>query len=178
MTSRPSHLQASALQIGEALNGSMMTAARTLREIRDRQSQDLAEVAKRAEISLRKAHALARIATIFDSRGLPNQRLERIGWAKLDILGGHIADDGRNLETLLSLAEQYSQLELKRRLQQGTVPESRHASMLLHLPEAQDRRFRRLLTRFGAKTMGKGLAYKEQALIALMDTIDAMPDRS
>lgn len=161
-----------ASEIAAAVSDNMMVAARLLREIRDRRARDLPEAARRASIGLRKAHTLARIATLFDGLGVPDDRLEKIGWAKLDIIGGHLAEDARNAGELLTLAESFSQLELKARLQ-GQVPETRHGSMLLHLPADEDLRFRKLLLQFGARTKGKGLVKKEEALIALMDAFDA-----
>lgn len=131
-------------------------------------------------MSLRKAHQLARIATIFDGRGIPDKRLERIGSAKLGLLSRHVAEDAGNLEDLLALAESSSQLLLRARLLDepgDSQPDGKHAFMLLHLPVEEDERFRQLLRKLGATARSTGLASKEAALIALMDAIEALPQQ-
>lgn len=155
-------------------SGSMMDVARALRELRNTRPSDLLAVAAQAGMSPRKAHALARLATIFDNRGLRKNLLEEVGWAKLDIIGRYVSEDGSNIPQLLSLAESNSQLALKSKLQDDTAEDlsGKNASMLFHLPEAQGERLRALLLKYGARQSGKGLVEKEKALIAIMDALE------
>src|SRR5690606_29224766 len=100
------------------------------------------------------------------------------GSAKLGLLSGHVAEDASNLESLLSLAERCSQLQLRDSLLgEPGAPQSdgKHASMLLHMRVEEDERFRQLLRKFGATAKGKGLSGKEAALSALLDAIDDLP---
>lgn len=163
-----------AARVSSALDGNMMSAARMLRAVRDQRPNDLKDVAKKAGMSLRNAYILARVATVFDGRRVPDQRLQEIGSTKLDLLAGYVDEDASNLEELLTLAERCSPQQLKTTLQ-GKSLGIKQSSMMLHLPEEEDQRFRSLLARFGATVKGKGLANKEGALIALMDALDALP---
>lgn len=151
---------------------SLMAQARALLAARESSAQDLQLVSQKLGIGSRKAHALARIAAIFDNRGIPDQRLEALGWAKLDLLGSHVADDGHNLIELIQLAEQKSQLELKALLQGQEVAEE-YSSLLLHLPTPVAERFVKILITHGAIRKATGVVGKEEALARFLDAWEA-----
>ncbi len=169
------HDQAETDKLRAALGDGLMVAARLLRDLQRDQPADFVRLAEIAGVNRRRAFAMARIGRLFDQRGVPDSRLDQLGWAKLDIIAPHLSDSGDNLEDLLRQAETLRQHELKAYLR-GEVFEPDTGTMILNLPSAQDSRLRSLLMQFGAMPSGNGLIHKEQALAAILDAIDALPE--
>lgn len=156
--------------IADFVGRDFMRLARELRQVQEQRSEIFIEVAEQVGIGRRKAFALARIARIFEDLGIPDERLNRIGWAKLNRLSGHLDED--NAEQLLSLAEESTAYGLDAVLK-GEQPIDGAKVLLLYLPEAVHDRFQTLLIKHGAKPKANGgLADKEDALMSLITELN------
>jgi hypothetical protein len=140
--------------------------AKELRELQEAKPDIFLKVAKMAGLSSRKAYALARISRQFDDLGVPEERLQALGWTKLQIIGRYLSGD--NAESLLQLAEQNTVHELESRLR-GEPPVEDARVMVFYFSPQDYERLKAKLVKHGAIVSGKGLLKKEAALMALVD---------
>jgi hypothetical protein len=121
------------------------------------------KVAKTVGLSSHQAHTLVRISRHF--RDVPQERLETVGWSKLQIIGRYLTED--NAEHLLQLAEKNAVFDLESRLR--GEPPIRLARVLTFYFSSQDyERVRAKLIKHGAVVSGYSLLKKEAALMALI----------
>lgn len=166
MTKEDPYLDDKIATIADFVGRDFMRLAKELRKVQEQRPDIFAEVAEQVGIGKRRAYALARVARIFDDLDVPDERLNRIGWAKLNRLSGHLNED--NAEQLLSLAEETTVYSLDAVLR-GEVPVAGARVVLLYLPEAVHDRFQALLVKHGAKPKANGgLTGKENALMGLI----------
>ena len=145
-----------------------MRLARELKELQDIRPDVFIQVVDKIELGRRTAFALARIGRIFSDLGIPDEQLNKIGWAKLNRIGGHLNEE--NAEQLLELAEHHTYRELDLILK-GEEPVEGTKVMLLYLPEADHARVTQLMMEHGAKpSPNGGLTGKEAALMSLLST--------
>lgn len=171
MMNNNSYMEDKVTIIADYVGRDFMKLARELRELQLTKSDVFLEVAKKVGLGERKAFALARIARIFDELNVPDLRLNKIGWAKLQRISSYLDED--NAETLLSLAEEQTDHELSLSLR-GESPIAGAKVMVLYLPEDVHSSFRNLLIKFGAKPTSTGrLVGNDEALkrlaISLID---------
>lgn len=143
-----------------------MRLARELKELQDIKPDMFIEVVDKLELGKRTAFALARIGRIFGDFDVPDEQLNRIGWAKLNRIGGYLNEE--NAAHLLSMAEShtYHQLDL---ILKGQEPVEGTKVMLLYLAEADHIRLSQLMMQHGAKpSPNGGLVGKEAALMAIL----------
>src|SRR5690606_10289370 len=95
-----------ALFIGD----NFLYAARQLREVQDETPELFQTVVEYTGIGLRKAYYLVQIDRQFSKLGIERNRLGRVGWTKLQLIGPYISK--ANCEELLSLAEKHTAYEL------------------------------------------------------------------
>jgi hypothetical protein len=166
MTTKDPYIDDKVAIIADFVGRDFMRLARELRQVQEQRSDLFVEVAKLLGIGQRRAFALARVARLFDELHVPDERLNKIGWAKLNRISGHL-DEG-NAEQLLSFCEKLTSHGLDVVLK-GEQPVDGAKVVLLYLPEEVHDRFRALLLMHGAKpTVSGGLANKEQALASLI----------
>lgn len=166
MTNKDPYINDKIATIADFVGRDFMRLARELRQLQEQRSDIFVEVAEQIGVGRRRAYALARIARIFEHLGVPDERLNRVGWAKLNRLSGHLDED--NAEQLLSLAEETTAYGLDAVLK-GEQPIDGAKVLLLYLPEAVHDRFQALLIQHGAKLKANGgLADKESALMSLI----------
>lgn len=169
MTNSKTSLDAKIDVLADYVGRDFMRLARELRELQDIKPDVFVEVVERLQIGKRRAFALARIARLFSELGIPDDQLHRIGWTKLNRIGGHL--DADNARHLLSLAENHTAHELDLILK-GSKPIEGAKVMLLYLPEDEHARLSTLLIKHGAKpSPNGGLADKESALMKMLSSI-------
>ena len=166
MTKENAYLDDKIALIADFVGRDFMRLAKELQQVQEQRSDMFIEVADRVGIGRRKAFALARIARIFIDLDIPDERLNRIGWAKLNRISGHLNED--NAIHLLALAEEDTFYELDSILK-GKQPVGEAKVLLLHLTEADHAYLCKLLLEHGAKPTGNGgLSGKEEALMNLL----------
>jgi hypothetical protein len=148
-----------------------MRVARLLRHLQETNPDRFVMEANQGGLNRRHAYALARIAQQFDGMNVSDDRLQKIGWAKLAIVGRHLTE--KNVEQLLKLAEQLTSHELEGHFR-GEKPKKGARATLLRLLPKDDDRFRKLLMTYGAVSSGNGLIGKESALVALLDHLESL----
>ena len=121
MTKEDPYLDDKIAIIADFVGRDFMRLAKELQQVQEKRSDMFIEVAERggigrrkafalARIGRRKAFALARIARLFDDLDIPDEQLNRIGWAKLNRISGHLDED--NSVHILSLAEDILSMNL------------------------------------------------------------------
>lgn len=141
--------------------------ARWLRQTHEKSPELFPGIADQIGLSLRGAHALARISQVFDELRVSRQRLENIGWAKLQVIASKI--DAQNCKQMLTLAEEKSVHDLVKILH-GDVPHPGSQAVVLLLTLEQLAVFETVLLKHGAiKAAGGKLVGREAALIAAFE---------
>lgn len=163
-------LQENADFLSDLLDYSFVAASRFLRELQDEDPDEFARVVKHAGLGLRKAYHLARIHRQFAGLGADIQRLEQIGWTKLQLIGGYIKKS--NADHLLGLAEQHTVYDLAR-LMRGKKLHPVSRFVLLHFSQAQYDVYEKAILDFGAKKSGKALIGQEAALTSALSQLFA-----
>ncbi len=140
--------------------------AKELRELQEAKPDIFLKVAKMAGLSGRKAYALARISRQFDDLGVQEERLQAVGWTKLQVIGRYLSEN--NAEHLLQLAEGNTVHELESRLR-GEPPVEDARVLVFYFSPEDFERLKAKLIKHGAIVSGKGLLKKEAAMMALID---------
>ena len=118
-----------------------------------------------AGLSSRQAYTLARISRQFHDLGVSEERLEAVGWSKLQIIGRYLTEE--NAKYLLQLAEQNAVHELEARLR-GEPPIQDARLLTFYFPSQDYERVKAKLIKHGAVISGNSLLKKEAALLALI----------
>ena len=119
-------------------------------------------------IGRRKAYYLLDLGKRLVDLGLPDNRLQKIGWTKLQVVGKHLTR--RNAETLLGWAEECNAPQLAARVR-GEAP-SKSRCVLLYFSPAQYRQFERAILTSGGKRSGRGLVGTEAAIMRMVRSIN------
>lgn len=144
----------------------LMAAARQLREVLEKRPDDFLLTAGRLGIARRKAYYLVEIDKTFGDLSVDRERLNRIGWTKLQILAGRV--DRRNVGRLLGEAEKLSAYELGKLVNEEPASSTKSHVVLLRLTDDEYAVFRNTVRAFGAEESSTGLSGKEAALIAAL----------
>lgn len=143
--------------------------ARELRRVQEQRSDLFIEVAEEIGLGRRKAFALARVARVFDDLDIDDQRLNKIGWAKLNKISRHLA--AHNAEQLLKLAEDHTSYQLDAVLK-GELPVGDARVVLLYFTEEDFALLSKRLLEHGAQLSANGgIAGKEQALMKIVGAL-------
>lgn len=153
--------------IADLIGDNFLRIAKGLQELQDEKPDIFLEVAGLAGLSERKAYALSRLARQFGD--LPEGRLYKIGWTKLQIIGRYLTDENR--ERLLELAGQHTAHDLEVILR-GEEPVEDAKVVRFYLALSDHTRLRAALLKHGAVVSGNGLANVEPALMALVDKVE------
>lgn len=148
--------------IASFIGDNFIEAARHLREVQDETPELFAMVVKHTGIGMRKAYYLAEIDRRFRKLGVDRNRLRKIGWTKVQIIGRHI--NKTNLEELLSLAEKHTAYELNA-LMRGEEPHPDTRCVVLYFTPEQYEAFEKAVLANGGVKSGRGLLGKEEALV-------------
>ena len=90
MNKKPITPKQKAELIASFIGDNFIEAARYLREVQDEAPELFATVVKHTGIGMRKAYYLAEIDRRFRKLGVDRNRLRKIGWTKVQIIGRHI----------------------------------------------------------------------------------------
>lgn len=147
---------------GEAV---FLQLARRLREIVDEEPRAIKRLCAETPLKQRRIYCLLRIARVFDPLVSDDERLQRIGWTKLDLVAPYTQAD--NVEQMLGLAEELAPTALARRLA-GEAPLVGSHTVQLTFSSADYADFCRALIAARAKPSGKGHVGKEAALMRIL----------
>ena len=165
MSIKPPNLSSLSKAVANAMSKDFLTLARRLSEIQDFDPDMFPQVIKAAGIGKRRAYALIQIHNSFWTLDFARERLLGVGWAKAVILARHV--DQQNCEKLLRLAEEHTVHNLAVLLSGGKLNANQRV-VLLYFSMEEYELFEQMVRFFGAIREGRGLAGKEQALVAMM----------
>ena len=151
--------------LADFLGDDFITLARHLRELHEERPDIVFKVAELAGIGRRKAYALVRISKQFDNLKISEQRLHKIGWTRLQLIGRYLQPE--NVHALLTLAEKNTVHDLDLLLR-GEEPVENARVVLLYLPPEDYQKLEKCLVSFGAAPYGNGLIGKEAALMQML----------
>jgi hypothetical protein len=117
----------------------------------------------------RKAYYLIELGKRIQGLKLPEKRLKRIGWTKMQVLAKHLTL--ANADDLLARAEANSAQKLAAMLR-GEQCRERARCVLLYFSPRQYREFERAVLSHGGSRSGRGLVAKEEALIKAIREAD------
>ncbi len=145
-----------------------VAAARLLRQLLDEDPSEFLATAKTMGIQTRKAYYLVQIDRALDGLFVPRERLLRIGWTKMQIIARHITAE--NAEALLAQAERHP-VHVLRDVIDGDAPESAKHCVILYLFDDEYEIFAEVLQAHGASLVGRGIKWKEEALITALEKL-------
>jgi hypothetical protein len=137
-----------------------------LRQLQQASPKDFKKLASLPELGRRKAYYLVSIDKAFGEKGVPAERLRKIGWTKLAALAPHITD--ANLEDALLFAELHTVKNIEAAVH-GLEPIIGGRSVLLNFTAEQFAAFSAAILSHGALKNGQGFIGKEAALVAALD---------
>ena len=143
-------------------------AARLLAQLQEDDPETFHTVAKSLGIGRRKAYYLVGVAKALEGVPVSKERLTRIGWTKLQLLGPYLT--ASNSKTLIAQAEAHTVRQLRALLQKEGLPAQTHC-VLFYLSNTQFDLLATVLEAFGAKRQGKTIRGKETALVAAMSKL-------
>jgi hypothetical protein len=166
MTLNHEELTERAAILADFIARDFMTVARNLRELHDEKPEVVMKVAELAGISRRRAYALIRISRQFDQYKIPEDRLKRIGWTRLQLIGRYL--EKGNVHELLAIAEANTVHNLELILR-GDPPMPDARVVVGYFSPSDHQRLTKALISLGAAPSGIGLIGVEQALMKLVD---------
>jgi hypothetical protein len=116
-------------------------------------------------LSRRTAYYLPKVGQIIRTARLSTSRAQRIGWTKLQIIGGKM--NGKNAARLLKLAEENNAQLLKRLVRENSPHQKPHC-VLLYFSTEQYHQFKRAVLQHGGSSAGRGLVGKEEAILRII----------
>lgn len=133
--------------------------------LQQRQPEEFRRFYEEEHVSRRKAFYLAEVGRCLAPLRLPLQRLEAIGWSKVQIISKRL--NARNADVLLKQAETYSARALSAHLRDGGSVEPGR-TVLLRLHPRDYGVFEKALLGNGAAKVGRGLHDKEKAIMKIV----------
>ncbi|MCJ2077608.1 hypothetical protein MKK68_18455 [Methylobacterium sp. E-016] len=141
--------------------GNIFELAETLSALRADHPAQFADWLKRPDVSRRRTYYLVKIAEAYNELPIARDRLNRLGWTKLNEMAEIITE--ANADELIALAERSTVVELRRGLAMEQ-PAEKACSMVFHLDAEQHRDLSKALILNGAKPGRRGLSNKEAAI--------------
>jgi len=166
---------AKALKLSVNVESNFFELARSLRQLLDRDPDLFKAVVDKSELGMRKAYYLVTIAKQFDGIRVKRERLQRVGWTKLMIIGARVSQG--NVEELLALAEANTADKLKKLLNGEKPVDNAHCVLMYFSPE-QYKVLQEVLVRHGATAHRRGMNDKEAALIRALERVPKTPPKS
>ena len=164
-----------ALELSLNVDGNFFELGRSLRHLLDRDPDKFRNVVEKTNLGMRKAYYLVNVARWFDGVRVKRDRLMRIGWTKLQIIGPHVNE--KNVDELLGLAETNTAARLKVLMKGDKPVEDAHCVLMYFSPE-QYRVLEEVLVRHGATAHRRGMNDKEAALIAALQRVPRTPPKN
>ena len=157
-----------ALELSLNVDGNFFELGRSLRHLLDRDPDKFRNVVEKTNLGMRKAYYLVNVARWFEGVRVKRERLMRIGWTKLQLIGPKL--EGWDLDELLALAETNTATALKRILKGDKPLKDAHCVLMYFSPE-QYQVLEEVLVRHGATANRRGMNDKEAALIAALQRV-------
>ena len=157
-----------AVELSARPEDTFLDLARALAAIYAQDKSLLGRFIEQSGIGRRKAYYLLDLGKRLVDLGLPDNRLQKIGWTKLQVVGKHLTR--RNAETLLGWAEECNAPQLAARVR-GEAPSKTHC-VLLYMSPAQYRQFERAILSNGGKRSGRGLVGTEDAIMRMVRSVN------
>lgn len=154
-----------AIALAEEPNDTFPELARRLAKVHERDRSGLGRFVQQSDIKRRKAYYLLELGKKLPSLRIPDERLRKIGWTKLQIILEKL--DGRSADKWLKLAEAHSTEELKA-LMLGHKPSSKAHCVQLYFTQRQYHQLEKAILSFGGKRSGRGLIDKEAAIMRMV----------
>jgi hypothetical protein len=152
-----------ALTLSYRFDDKFVELAALLRQLKESDPSAFKNFLVQAGLGRRRSYYLIDVAEAFGDIAMAQQeRLNRIGWTKLQILARNVTP--KNREKLLRLAEGHTVEDLKA-LMQGQEPLEGRRTVLLYFSAKQYEKFAKVIAKNGAIRSGEGYANKEEALI-------------
>jgi hypothetical protein len=152
-----------ALTLSYRFDDKFVELAALLRQLKESDPSAFKNFLVQAGLGRRRSYYLIDVAEAFGDIAMAQQeRLNRIGWTKLQILARNVTP--KNREKLLRLAEGHTVEDLKA-LMQGQEPLEGRRTVLLYFSAKQYEKFAKAIAKNGAIRSGEGYANKEEALI-------------
>jgi hypothetical protein len=145
--------------------------ASALRRLHEHNEELYGKVVQEAEIGGRKAYYLLAIDRHFSDLGIPESRLQQIGWTKLALIGPHLS--ATNKESLPRLGRK-AHGQGTRTADAGRGARSER-KLRAAVPQIHYARFAKLLRKNGAVKSGRGLFNKEKALMKIVAAAETQP---
>ena len=142
--------------------------ARSLAAIYAQDKALLGRFIEQSGMGRRKAYYLLDLGKRLTDLGLPDKRLQKIGWTKLQVVGKQLTR--RNAEKLLGWAEECNAPQLAARIR-GEAP-SKTRCVLLYMSPVQYRQFEKAILKSGGKRSGRGLVGTEVAIMRIVRSVN------
>jgi hypothetical protein len=155
----------SALGMAGNIEDNFLELGKTLRQLIDKDGDLFQKFIDKSAIKRRKAYYLVEVSRIFDPLPVSRNRLRKIGWTKLQIIGANTTKE--NVQEMLELAENNTAQQLTA-LMRGEKPVPNAHCVLMYFSPAQYKELEEALLANGGSRSGRGILNKEKALIAAL----------
>ena len=158
-----------AVKLSARPDDTFLALARSLAAVYAHDKALLGRFIEQSGMGRRKAYYLLDLGKRLAELGLPDKRLQKIGWTKLQVVGKHLTR--RNAETMLGWAEECNAPQLAARVR-GETSTSKSRCVLLYFSPAQYRQFQRAILSNGGKRSGRGLVGTEDAIMRIVRSVN------
>src|SRR5208337_851216 len=148
---------------------------KALRKLLDRDPALFQQLWQKTSLGRRKAYYLVEVSRVFDPLPISRNRLKKLGWTKLQIIGRQITKD--NAQELLAIAEENTAKQLER-LMRGEKPIDNAHCMLMYFSPKQYKVVGEAMLANGGVKSGRGVVGKEEALVRALKKLKDAPDGS
>jgi hypothetical protein len=160
------------LALAKRPDANFLQLARGLTQVRHQSPDRLGDLIKQSGLNSRRAYYLIEMAehlSRLEAQGVrfDEERLQRLGWGKLRIIGRHLTP--RNANKWLERAERETIRELVARVN-GEKPTAKEHVIVLHFTPEQYQAFEEAILQNGGirNHRGRGLQNKEEALVNII----------
>jgi hypothetical protein len=151
-------------------NQSWFDLSRKLDWLHRRDRSEFHDIFREGNLNQRTAYYLRNVGRVIRIANLTISQAERVGWTKLQIIGGSLIEDkenARKVARLLKLAEQNNAQEL-RRLVSKKRAKSKPNCVLLYFTDKQYEQLKGALIDQKAISKGRGIVGKEEAIMRMI----------
>ena len=163
-------LIAQVVALAPEANREFLTIGRLLRQIKAQAKRRFQDAIKASGLKRRAQH-FVKLVDSLDGLGIPDDRLQRVGWVKLAAIIPKLTK--ANALSLLAMAETNSAPNV-RRVIRGDDPLWGYRAVNLFLSADDYETFRRVVMRHGATANGRSLVGQDEALMLALAKLNAI----
>ncbi len=156
-----------AVELIKNLDGTFLEFGGILRYAQEHDGLLFADLLKIPGLDKRTIYYLIEIDRIFAPLKIDKSLLSKVGWTKLAHMAKHVTP--QNVIGLLTFAMSHTDRELQAKMAGKFIPANMRV-VRLSLSPKQYVLYAKVLIKFGAKSVGKGLKGQENALMAVIVT--------